>query len=77
MRNAATSQAAKAITPPREGSANPFSCDPAELTRLNVERKNWLPCAIENARTAGANGQPITRAADPDGAAGVIEALQE
>jgi hypothetical protein len=77
MRNTAISQAAKTITPPREGSANPFSCDPAVLTRLNVERKNWLPCAVENARTSGANGQSIVRAADPDGAAGVIEALQE
>jgi soluble lytic murein transglycosylase-like protein len=77
MRNTATSQTAKTITPPKEGSANPFSCDPAELTRLNVERKNWLPCAIENARTAGTNGQSIMRAADPDGAASVIEALQE
>jgi hypothetical protein len=47
------------------------------LTRLNIARKNWLPCAIENARTGGANGQSIMRAADPDGAAGVIEALQE
>lgn len=77
MRNTATSQAAKTIAPPKEGSPNPFSCDPAVLTRLNIDRKNWLPCAIDNARAGGANGQPIMRAADPDGAAGVIEALQE
>jgi len=77
MRNTATSQTAKTITLPREGSANPFSCDPAVLTRLNVDKKSWLPCAIENARAGGANGQSIMRAADPDGAAGVIEALQE
>jgi hypothetical protein len=77
MRNTATSQTAKAITLPKEGFPNPFSCDPAELTRLNVERNRWLPCAIKNARTAGANGQPVMRAADPDGAAGVVEALQE
>lgn len=77
MRNTATSQTAKTITPPKEGSANPFSCDPAVLRGLNIERKNWLPCATENARTGGANGQSIMRAADPDGAAGVIEALQE
>ena len=77
MRNTATSQTAKAIAPPKEGSANPFSCDPAVLTRLNIARKNWLACAVENARTGSANGQSIMRAADPDGAESVIEALQE
>lgn len=75
MRNTATSQAAKTITLPKEGAANPFSCDPAVLMRLNVDRKNWLPCATDNGRTGGANGQSIMRAADPDGAASVIEAI--
>ena len=77
MRNTATSQATKTIAVPKEGAANPFSCDPAVLTRLNVDRKNWLPCATENAAASGASGQSTMRIADPDGAASVIEALQE
>mgnify|MGYP001226937457 CR=1 FL=1 len=77
MQNTAASQALKAITLPKSGAANPFSCDPAVLTSLNIDRGNWMPCATDNAQVGGASGQSIMREADPAGAASVIEALQE
>ncbi|TIV14306.1 MAG: hypothetical protein E5V99_32480, partial [Mesorhizobium sp.] len=45
LNNVGASQTARIIAPPPGGSPNPFSCDPAELQRLRIDRSQWLPCA--------------------------------
>ncbi|RWM48325.1 MAG: hypothetical protein EOR78_29165 [Mesorhizobium sp.] len=77
MQNVQTSQTAKFVQRPENGSPNPFSCDPAELERLKMDRSRWLPCALENARSRSDDGRTIPNIADPAGAASVIDSLQQ
>ncbi|TIU42778.1 transglycosylase SLT domain-containing protein [Mesorhizobium sp.] len=71
------SQTARTITPPQGGSPNPFSCDPAELERLRIDRSQWLPCASRGAESISGTAQSVHINADPSGAARAIEAIQE
>ncbi|WP_292502239.1 lytic transglycosylase domain-containing protein [Mesorhizobium sp.] len=77
LNNVGASQTARIITPPPDGGPNPFSCDPAELQRLRIDRSRWLPCANQNAHAASGNGPSVQINADPTGAARAIEAIQE
>ncbi|RUX16362.1 hypothetical protein EOA23_33025 [Mesorhizobium sp. M2A.F.Ca.ET.042.01.1.1] len=77
LNNVAASQTARTITPPQGGSPNPFSCDPAELQRLRIDRSQWLPCAGRGAENVSGNAQSVQITADPTGAARAIEAIQE
>ncbi|RUW68081.1 transglycosylase SLT domain-containing protein, partial [Mesorhizobium sp. M1E.F.Ca.ET.063.01.1.1] len=77
LNNVGASQTARTITPPQGGSPNPFSCDPAELQRLRLDRSQWLPCASWSAESGSGNTQSVQINADPTGAARAIEAIQE
>ncbi|RWP98307.1 lytic transglycosylase domain-containing protein [Mesorhizobium sp.] len=77
LNNVGASQTARAITPPQGGSPNPFSCDPAELQWLRLDRSQWLPCASRSAESVSQHAQSMQINADPTGAARAIEAIQE
>ncbi|RWQ37727.1 MAG: hypothetical protein E5Y88_32500 [Mesorhizobium sp.] len=75
--NVGASQTARIIAAPQGGSPNPFSCDPAELQRLRLDRSQWLPCASRSAESGSGTTPSVQINADPTGAARVIEAIQE
>ena len=77
LQNVQASQSAKLVQPPKSGSPNPFSCDPAELERLRIDRGRWLPCAVENAEASSADSRSMIITSDPAGAASVINSLQQ
>ncbi|KAA3445799.1 hypothetical protein C7I87_31380 [Mesorhizobium sp. SARCC-RB16n] len=77
LSNVGASQTARIIAPPPDGGPNPFSCDPAELQRLRIDRSQWLPCASQRAHSSSGNAQSVQINADPTGAARAIEAIQE
>ncbi|MEI9425360.1 transglycosylase SLT domain-containing protein [Mesorhizobium sp. Cs1299R1N1] len=77
LSNVGASQTARIIAPPSDGGPNPFSCDPAELQRLRIDRSQWLPCASQRAHSGSGNAQSVQINADPTGAARAIEAIQE
>lgn len=75
LQNVQASQSSKLVQ--QSGSPNPFSCDPAELERLKIDRGRWLPCALENAGASSADSRSIIITSDPAGAASVINSLQQ
>ncbi|RRH99674.1 hypothetical protein EH240_17865 [Mesorhizobium tamadayense] len=77
LNNVGASQTARIIAAPQEGSPNPFSCDPAELQRLRLDRSQWLPCASRSAESGSGTTPSVQINADPTGAARAIEAIQE
>ncbi|RWP30352.1 lytic transglycosylase domain-containing protein [Mesorhizobium sp.] len=77
LNNVGASQTARIIAPPPDGGPNPFSCDPADLERLRIDRSQWLPCASRSAESGSGNMQSMQINADPTGAARAIEAIQE
>ncbi|WP_292256251.1 hypothetical protein, partial [Mesorhizobium sp.] len=77
LNNVGASQTARIIAPPQGGSPNPFSCDPAELQRLRIDRSQWLPCASRSAESVSGNALSVQINVDPTGAARAIEAIQE
>ncbi|WP_027154951.1 transglycosylase SLT domain-containing protein [Mesorhizobium sp. WSM2561] len=77
LSNVGASQTARIIAPPPDGGPNPFSCDPAELQRLRIDRNQWLPCASQNAHSGSGNAPSVQINADPSGAARAVEAIQE
>lgn len=77
MQNVQKSQAARLVESPKDGAPNPFSCDPAELERLKIDRNRWLPCALDNARSRTADGRTVNITTDPAGASSVIDSLQQ
>lgn len=77
LQNVQASQSSKLVQQPKSGSPNPFSCDPAELERLRIERGRWLPCALENAGASSADSRSMIITSDPAGAASVINSLQQ
>ncbi|MER9560444.1 hypothetical protein, partial [Mesorhizobium sp. M0323] len=77
LQNVQASQSSKLVQQPKSGSPNPFSCDPAELERLRIDRGRWLPCALENAAASSANSRSMIITSDPAGAASVINSLQQ
>ncbi|TIU53237.1 MAG: hypothetical protein E5W35_27275 [Mesorhizobium sp.] len=77
LNNVGASQTARIIAPPPNGGPNPFSCDPAELQRLRLDRSQWLPCASRSAESLSGNAQSVPINVDPTGAARAIEAIHE
>ncbi|RWE92074.1 lytic transglycosylase domain-containing protein [Mesorhizobium sp.] len=77
LNNVGASQTARIIAAPPDGSPNPFSCDPAELERLRIDRSQWLPCASRSAGSVSQDAPSVQINADPTGAARAVEAIQE
>ncbi|CAN7740661.1 transglycosylase SLT domain-containing protein [Mesorhizobium sp. LjNodule214] len=77
LQNVHASQSSKLMQPPKSGSPNPLSCDPAELERLKIDRRRSLRCAVENAAASSADSRSTIIASDPAGAASVIDSLQQ
>jgi hypothetical protein len=77
IQNVRKSQVARLVESPENGAPNPFSCDPAELERLKIDRNRWLPCALDTARSRTADGRTVNISTDPVGASSVIDAMQQ
>ncbi|NTE37658.1 transglycosylase SLT domain-containing protein [Agrobacterium tumefaciens] len=60
LKNVEASQSAKTVARPSDGDPNPFTCDPAVLEKLQIDRSKWLPCAVQASNNQPSDGRSFS-----------------